>query len=1123
MLQQSADPPKLILGYELSHRLGAGGYGEVWVAQAPGGLLKAIKLVFGCHDENRAQRELKSLNRIKEVRHPFLLSLERIEVVDGRLIVVTELAERSLKDRFLECIEQGKSGIPRDEMLGYIADAAEALDYLSETHGLQHLDVKPENLLLVGGHVKVADFGLVKDVHDGMQSLMTALTPVYAAPELFDGRPGRRSDQYSLAIVFQEMLTGTRPFPGKTAAQLATQHLHGQPALHALPTADQKTIRRALAKSPDARFSDCRSFVEDLKRRNIRRPIRQGAVAEIPCEAVMTGDESVAQTRELPGTGLAELAKKRSEKKLPPVDLTNLDTSFHPVVVIGVGETALHIVRHLRRRLEAQIGPRETLPSLQVLCLDSDRTALERVQQRYTDGRLESAEVLAVPLRSSAEYRSQKDLQLDWLSRRWIYNVPRSLQTEGLRPLGRLAFVDHHREIYNRLESLLEAVTESDAVNQTAQQLKFSQKSRVPRVVIVGSISGGIGSGMIPDLAYAVRTVLGELGYEEAELVGILTCAAGRPGTPRNVTVANACCCLSEIYHFSQIAGFPGDESCELPSYLDRTTFDSTYLVDMGPEPLPEQVEATADMIGEYLFLDAATRCGGYFAACRAADTSDDGALLIRTLGLSRSGGTNGDVFSLSIAMLGNSLTQAWTESQTETASGDRTDEFLVDLQQCYRSLHLDPAGLTARIATSIAERFGSDPGSVTRSRTEEIQAEVMNANRSFCGEELFASLEGWVDELLGERAVVGAQRLSVQLKNVLEDALQETVDVVAPQIKSAMLGQLDQPGSRIWRTERGIQLTRELLDSLASQLEKSRDVADADIANATHVIKSGFSQVDEKNVLRSDVIKSICQAVRTYGAARVSRYYIRAARRCVTMLLKRVQEINDSLAELRHAIERLGEGFQQGFAEEQRFISANRWSQSCLVSSLIMRRTDQRLNELTQRLDVQLQEVWQSDHGTISELLDQRTDRWTPSLQPVLRQLARQLLVQSLRGLTLDELFIDARLADEKIKRWLQNSLQTSIPHLLKMTGGNSRLLVAIPADSQSDLLATHLQDFAEDVPHFESVTEADVVMCMEVGGIPATQVAAMLMSQYPECLDLVYRVHTRSDINWAPIISLN
>src|SRR4029079_3932141 len=204
------------------------------------------------------------------VRHPFLLSLERIEVVDGQLLIVTELADCSLKDRFEEFRKKGLAGIPREDLLAFMRDTADALDYMSMQHSLQHLDVKPENLLLVGGRVKVADFGLVKDIHDGTNSMMGGLTPIYAPPEVFEGRPSNRSDQYSLAIVYQEMLTGALPFPGRTAAQLAAQHLNAKPKLEALSGYDQSVIAKALSKKPTERFNSCREMVDALVQSSLR-------------------------------------------------------------------------------------------------------------------------------------------------------------------------------------------------------------------------------------------------------------------------------------------------------------------------------------------------------------------------------------------------------------------------------------------------------------------------------------------------------------------------------------------------------------------------------------------------------------------------------------------------------------------------------------------------------------------------------------------------------------------------------------------------------------------------------------------------------------------------------------
>src|SRR5438093_3885568 len=137
--EPNAEP---IPGYRLIQPLGSGGFGEVWKCEAPGGLFKAIKFVYGNLnsldvDGVRAEQELKALQRIKEVRHPFVLSLDRIEVVDGELVIVMELADKNLHDAFLESQNAGLIGIPRDTLLRFIRDAAEALDHMNEKHGLQ--------------------------------------------------------------------------------------------------------------------------------------------------------------------------------------------------------------------------------------------------------------------------------------------------------------------------------------------------------------------------------------------------------------------------------------------------------------------------------------------------------------------------------------------------------------------------------------------------------------------------------------------------------------------------------------------------------------------------------------------------------------------------------------------------------------------------------------------------------------------------------------------------------------------------------------------------------------------------------------------------------------------------
>ena len=263
-----------IPGYRLLEPLGRGGFGEVWKCEAPGGLLKAIKFVYGYANALdtgpvAAEEELNAVERVKAIRHPFLLSMERVEWVQGELVIVMELADRNLHDLLKEQRSNGHQGIARETLLGYMREVAEALDLMNFDHQLQHLDIKPRNLFLVSNHVKVGDFGLVnslraKHLTSSPAPQLGAITPLYAAPEIFFGNISPHCDQYSLAIVYQELLTGGLPFNGTNSRQLLFQHVQGEPDLRALPVSDAAAVARALSKDSSARYGSCMEFVEAL-------------------------------------------------------------------------------------------------------------------------------------------------------------------------------------------------------------------------------------------------------------------------------------------------------------------------------------------------------------------------------------------------------------------------------------------------------------------------------------------------------------------------------------------------------------------------------------------------------------------------------------------------------------------------------------------------------------------------------------------------------------------------------------------------------------------------------------------------------------------------------------------
>ena len=618
-----------IPGYVLKARLGSGGYGEVWEAEAPGGLRKALKFIYGRLDESRAQSELRSLNRIKEVRHPFLLSIERIEMVDGRLIIVTELAQGCLKTRFEQCRQAGMEGIGRQELLGYIRDAADALDFIHDRHGLQHLDIKPENLLIVGNHVKVADFGLLKDLGDSLSSV-EGLTALYCPPETLTGRPSRHSDQYSLAIVYQEMLTDHFPFGGRTAAQLAAQHLHSPPILAALPPADQPIVARALSKNPEQRFPSCRAFasalgeMDDAVPSSIRRA-RAGRRPIPPPRSTKTepvrGSNPVDPSSQAAASQTAAAVRSRGVevRELPAIDLSAKKTRFRPTVLVGVGGTAGRILSHLQRRLRAAYGDPAAVPAVQTLLLDTDTRDLAAMIFKRGDGSLPANNTVAIPLRAPKDYRADSKRMLEWLSRRWLYNIPRSLQTEGLRPLGRLAFVDHSATIFERIrETILKAIS-PEALERSRETTKLEFSPEPPSVFVIASLAGGTGGGIAIDLGYAVRKVLQELGLPEERVYGLLTHSTSFKAASRDLAVVNTLAGLQELRHFGGRGGhYPGDPACDLPPFCENhATFHETYLVHLGNELVDRQFEAAADRMAEYLYQNTLTPAAAFFEEAR--------------------------------------------------------------------------------------------------------------------------------------------------------------------------------------------------------------------------------------------------------------------------------------------------------------------------------------------------------------------------------------------------------------------------------------------------------------------------------------------------------------------------
>jgi serine/threonine protein kinase len=284
-LEVGAEP---ISGYRLVREVGRGGSGEVW--HAIDQEQRAVALKFMRLGSRLPGSEASFLKLLQEIRHPHLLPIFGGWECPGFLVLCMELADFTLMDRFEKETAKGLPGIPFADLVRYMEEAASGIDFLNESQHLapdskqpgpvpsgdtdeqfalrlgsiQHRDIKPQNLFLVNGQVKVADFGLAKFTEHTVTKHSGAVTVAYAAPEFFRGKTTNRSDQYSLAVSYCQLRSGRLPFRG-TPAQLMAGHLARPPDLSMLPEDERPAVGRALLKKPDERWPSCSAFVEILR------------------------------------------------------------------------------------------------------------------------------------------------------------------------------------------------------------------------------------------------------------------------------------------------------------------------------------------------------------------------------------------------------------------------------------------------------------------------------------------------------------------------------------------------------------------------------------------------------------------------------------------------------------------------------------------------------------------------------------------------------------------------------------------------------------------------------------------------------------------------------------------
>jgi Protein kinase domain len=226
--------------------------GEIWKVRTPGGKTYLCQVLP--HHEPETTEML--LTRLQAFRHPNLIPWMAVHGQDNRLALLFFLDGPTLWDRFQEILAARQTGIPREELLGYFREAAPALDAMQSRYHAQHLCLHPRQFLLKADRVGILAFGLVETWWAHANRPTADLNPRYSAPELMQKTVGPGCDQFSLALIYAELVTGRHPWRGRDGAR--------HPDLTLLTQRDRAVIERALSAEPQDRFDNLCEMVEAL-------------------------------------------------------------------------------------------------------------------------------------------------------------------------------------------------------------------------------------------------------------------------------------------------------------------------------------------------------------------------------------------------------------------------------------------------------------------------------------------------------------------------------------------------------------------------------------------------------------------------------------------------------------------------------------------------------------------------------------------------------------------------------------------------------------------------------------------------------------------------------------------
>lgn len=699
-----------------------------------------------------------------------------------------------------------------------------------------------------------------------------------------------------------------------------------------------------------------------------------------------------------------------------------------------------------------------------------------------------------MPLREAAEYRKRSKLLLEWLNRRWLYNIPRSRRTEGIRPLGRLALVDHFDEVADRLRRELSEIMTPQAVADSRLALGCEEVAETPRVVIVGSLAGGVG-GCLFDLGYAVRDVLAELGQTDDHLLGILAHSTPRRTDGREIATANTLSSLAELAYYSASEnGYPGEPACHIQPRVDRCSpFAHTYVSLLGDQMDDAGYEQGCRQLAEYVFQSTASETAGVLERTRDSAYANESfdQIGIRSFGISTYGGADNQLVQDRSRAVVNQLLENWLAPAEDPK---QTAEMKAAVDAIFGKLGV-AAEPIAKLADEILQRTINEEVDVCFRRMIAQHRKSLENGCTLRANEERESMFDTIDQFTIEGEHLDSYSVGESLRRRIEQQLVPLAEKPNVSIDHWLSSLLDDQRFRI----ASVRLAMDEIHARAAEIDEQLRTQLDHASREAEMIRLGSAEVTRANASQGPTWDQDA-AYLNYARKRTRQAVFAAATQFVRALTQTNTIREQRLNELTSGLRRLRRDEDQP-------------SDQAPLQTPVASPADSMLRRQARELDQFLQTELFDRRAAFSKYLEATPQDWA-ALESTIEALAGRVAAAGLTESWAKQL-LDEGNSDE-----LRRQLSAAQPDLLHL-GGDRRTLVIAPRTG--DGLKRWEERVDQLIGHSPMVIEGGdcaITVCGESADTSLRNLFAWLVGSRAEFVKLADRLHVRIDIDWSPVL---